>query len=271
MPRARHSLDSSGELGPSGGMGPHGRAEYYDQSRPGWQQPQPQQQQGNLPGSYSPGSRMMGPGMFGQQGGQGQAQEHHFEYPTQQEQQAAAGAAAMAHQQDQRGVSQLQGAASAASAGLTRPSLLQVSAASQQAPSLTQPMNNLAGVGTGMLQGSQDLTKRGPVEFNHAISYVNKIKVNTKQAIRYLVARSADIKLLDRTALQVPLRSTSSSLKYYRPISANPSQSGMCMPKLPSSSTRLPICWKTSSNFFLNLQRMQSNRPQLVRPRKQLP
>ncbi|GLA54452.1 transcriptional regulatory protein sin3 [Aspergillus niger] len=176
MPRARHSLDSSGELGPSGGMGPHGRAEYYDQSRPGWQQPQPQQQQGNLPGSYSPGSRMMGPGMFGQQGGQGQAQEHHFDYPTQQEQQAAAGAAAMAHQQDQRGVSQLQGAASAASAGLTRPSLLQVSAASQQGPSLTQPMNNLAGVGTGMLQGSQDLTKRGPVEFNHAISYVNKIK-----------------------------------------------------------------------------------------------
>jgi len=43
--------------------------------------------------------------------------------------------------------------------------------------SLTQPMNSLAGVG-GMLQGGHaDLNKRGPVEFNHAISYVNKIKV----------------------------------------------------------------------------------------------
>ncbi|KAJ5763051.1 hypothetical protein N7533_001732 [Penicillium manginii] len=42
--------------------------------------------------------------------------------------------------------------------------------------SLTQPMNSLAGVG-GMLQGGvADLNKRGPVEFNHAISYVNKIK-----------------------------------------------------------------------------------------------
>jgi paired amphipathic helix protein Sin3a len=83
----------------------------------------------------------------------------------------------MAHQQDQRGVSQLQGAASAASAGLGRAALLGVSAA-PGAASLTQPMNSLAGVGSNMLQGSQaDLNKRGPVEFNHAISYVNKIKV----------------------------------------------------------------------------------------------
>ena len=49
-----------------------------------------------------------------------------------------------------------------------------------QGPSLTQPMNSLAGVGSGVLQGSQaDLNKRGPVEFNHAISYVNKIKVSS--------------------------------------------------------------------------------------------
>lgn len=33
-----------------------------------------------------------------------------------------------------------------------------------------------------MLQGSQtDLNKRGPVEFNHAISYVNKIKVSGRE------------------------------------------------------------------------------------------
>jgi paired amphipathic helix protein Sin3a len=114
--------------------------------------------------------------MFGQ-GAQGQPQDHHFDYPTQQEQQAAAGAAAMAHQQDQRGVSQLQGAA-AASAAMGRPGMMQVSPASAQASGLNQPMNSLAGIGSGMLQGTQaDLNKRGPVEFNHAISYVNKIKV----------------------------------------------------------------------------------------------
>jgi paired amphipathic helix protein Sin3a len=43
-------------------------------------------------------------------------------------------------------------------------------------------MNSLAGVG-GMLQGGHpDLNKRGPVEFNHAISYVNKIKNRFSQA-----------------------------------------------------------------------------------------
>jgi histone deacetylase complex regulatory component SIN3 len=65
----------------------------------------------------------------------------------------------------------LQGAASAAS-GLGRPSMLPVSGAGSN-----QTMSSLAGVG-GMLQGGHaDLNKRGPVEFNHAISYVNKIKV----------------------------------------------------------------------------------------------
>ncbi|KAJ5698661.1 hypothetical protein N7462_000666 [Penicillium macrosclerotiorum] len=98
------------------------------------------------------------------------APDHHFGFQNQE----AQGAAALTHQQDHRGVAQLQGAASAAS-GLGRPSLMSVSGAASNA-SLTQPMNSLAGVG-GMLQGGHgDLNKRGPVEFNHAISYVNKIK-----------------------------------------------------------------------------------------------
>lgn len=152
-------------------MGSHGRSEYYDQSRPGWQQPQHQQQ--GMPTSYSPGSRMMASGMYGQQG-PGQPHDQHYEFPNQQEQQAAA---TMAHQQDQRGVSQLQGAASAAS-GMGRPGMMQVSPG--QASNFSQSMNSLAGVGSGVLQGSQaDLNKRGPVEFNHAISYVNKIKVRS--------------------------------------------------------------------------------------------
>lgn len=114
--------------------------------------------------------------MFGQQTGQGQPQDHHYEYTGQQEQQSSGGAAAT-HGQDQRGVSQLQGAASAASAGLGRPSLMGASGASGQGANLSQPMNSLAGVGSNVLQGAQADLKRGPVEFNHAISYVNKIKV----------------------------------------------------------------------------------------------
>ncbi|KAL4798324.1 hypothetical protein BDV19DRAFT_357595 [Aspergillus venezuelensis] len=170
MPRTR-PLDGPGDLTHSAGLGPHGRSDYYEQSRPGWQQQgQPQQPpQSSLAGSYSPGSRLIG-GMFGQQAGQPQPQDHHYEYTGQQEQQPPAGAPPT-HGQDQRGVSQLQGAASAASAGMGRPGLMGAAAAGQ--PSLTQPMNNLAGA--GVLQGAQDL-KRGPVEFNHAISYVNKIK-----------------------------------------------------------------------------------------------
>lgn len=180
MTRPRPSIDGSADMGQAGGMGSHGRADFFDQQpRATWQHPpQSQPQQSGAPGSYSPGSRMMAQGLFGQQPGQGQHQEQSFEYPTQQEQQAAAGAAAMAHQQDQRGVSQLQGAASAAAMG--RPSMMQVSPAAGQGPNLNQSMNNLAGVGSGMLQGTQaDLNKRGPVEFNHAISYVNKIKVSS--------------------------------------------------------------------------------------------
>lgn len=174
MARARHPMDTAADMGPSSGL-VHGRPDYFDQSRPGWQQPH--QQPTGIARSYSPGSRTMGPGIYGQQGGQAQAQDHHYEYPGHQEQQAAANAVAMAHQQDQRGVSQLQGAASAASAGIGRASLLQASPAPGQGPGLNQPMNSLAGVGSGVLQGSQvDLSKRGPVEFNHAISYVNKIK-----------------------------------------------------------------------------------------------
>ncbi|KAJ5218119.1 uncharacterized protein N7498_000218 [Penicillium cinerascens] len=171
MPRAGRPFETITETtAPSGGLGPHGRTDYYDQSRPGWQQGQQQQgQQHGAPGSYSPGSRMMGPGMY-QQEGQGPAQDPHYGYQSQE----AQGASALSHQQDHRGVAQLQGAASAAS-GMGRPGMMQVSGAGQAA-GMTQPLNGLAGVG-GMLQsGHADLNKRGPVEFNHAISYVNKIK-----------------------------------------------------------------------------------------------
>ncbi|KAJ5887268.1 hypothetical protein N7504_011315 [Penicillium tannophilum] len=175
MPRAGRPLENITDQVSSSSLGPPGRPDYYDQSRPGWQQTQQQQtQQQGPPGSYSPGSRMMGPGMY--QDGQGAAHEHHYGYQSQE----AQGAANLSHQQDHRGVAQLQGAASAAS-GMGRPGLMQVSGAGPNA-GLTQPMSSLAGVG-GMLQGGHpDLNKRGPVEFNHAISYVNKIKNRFSQA-----------------------------------------------------------------------------------------
>ena len=81
--------------------------------------------------------------------------------------------AALVHQQEQRGVSQLQSAVSAATNGNTsRPSVMQISPGAGQPPSLAQHGHL---VGIPVQQGDM---KRGPVEFNHAISYVNKIKVS---------------------------------------------------------------------------------------------
>lgn len=48
---------------------------------------------------------------------------------------------------------------------------------SMQGPPQGQPMNSLEHLGNTVLQGAQGDIKRGPVEFNHAICYVNKIKV----------------------------------------------------------------------------------------------
>jgi paired amphipathic helix protein Sin3a len=79
-------------------------------------------------------------------------------------------AAALAHQQEQRGVSQLQNAVSAAAGrSILSPSMENVT------PALGQVLN---GVAPGAQLGGVGGEKRGPVEFNHAISYVNKIKVS---------------------------------------------------------------------------------------------
>ena len=68
------------------------------------------------------------------------------------------------HQQEQRGVSSLQNAVSAATNGVSR-------------AALTSPTPQGAFGQAGGLFGQAGDPKRGPVEFNHAISYVNKIKV----------------------------------------------------------------------------------------------
>ena len=70
-------------------------------------------------------------------------------------------------QQEQRGVSSLQSAVSAASNGITRPAM----------PGSPTPAQQGLYPQQGGLFGAADLKRGGPVEFNHAISYVNKIKV----------------------------------------------------------------------------------------------
>ena len=91
----------------------------------------------------------------------------------------SADAAALAHQQEHQGVSQLQNAISATSeSSLSHPANVY---RSPNGASSATPGQNVAGLnaaGMGYPPGSQiGMEKRGPVEFNHAISYVNKIKV----------------------------------------------------------------------------------------------
>lgn len=92
---------------------------------------------------------------------------------------------------------------------------------------------------------------RGPVEFNHAISYVNKIKVSATSF------RNDTSLTHRRTALLRSQISTSSSWRSYIHTSASRSQSKRCTVKSQRSSKLLPICWKTSSNSYPNQLRMR--------------
>jgi paired amphipathic helix protein Sin3a len=116
-------------------------APYYNSQRQNWQQ-QPQH-------SIESPEAVFSTPVPGGGSAYNQAQSHSA-YEAQQ---------AAAHQQ-QRGVTQLTNAA----ATLGQPPR------NAQTPTLGQGMNG-AGAQAGM-------EKRGPVEFNHAISYVNKIKVS---------------------------------------------------------------------------------------------
>lgn len=105
---------------------------------------------------FSPSGRPMGPA--------GLAAPPHLEVNRHQEQQAM-------HQQEQRGVSSLSNAASAvANNAGSRPG---ASPRTTPLPGQQDPAAPVDGPA-----GQQGIEKRGPVEFNHAISYVNKIKVS---------------------------------------------------------------------------------------------
>lgn len=127
---------------------------------------------------FSPERRTIAQPLFGMQTGPNSQAPLSPEAHTQRDQQAAVvTAAALAHQQEQRGVSQLQSAVSAATGGvLSRPGLLSPSGGT----TTPLPGQGLSGANSLIAQGivNGGIEKRGPVEFNHAISYVNKIKVS---------------------------------------------------------------------------------------------
>jgi paired amphipathic helix protein Sin3a len=82
--------------------------------------------------------------------------------------------AALVHQQEQRGVSLLQNAVLAATtSNAGRPTAMM-----QISPGLSQPASLAQSSSMAGLPGQQADMKRGPVEYDHAISYVNKVKVS---------------------------------------------------------------------------------------------
>ncbi|KAH9879317.1 hypothetical protein J1614_002756 [Plenodomus biglobosus] len=152
----------------NGNSAPQHEGTYYETTQGrAW----PQQQRAPGPDGqesmFSPNNRSLGQPMYGVQQGQGQA-PHSPEMNNRPHPDPTGSAAALAHQQEQRGVSQLQNAVSAAAGrSILSPS---VDAAT---PLHVQALNGVIQVAP---LGGVAAEKRGPVEFNHAISYVNKIK-----------------------------------------------------------------------------------------------
>lgn len=141
-----HKMPPQRPLSQQGNAEPFGRTN-------GTFTPQPGQQSAQM--AFSPSGRPLGPTA------QAQQPQHlsPMEAARQQEQQAM-------HQQQERGLGSLQNAVSAATGANLRAGV---------SPRGT-PMPGQQDPNAGDQQAG--LEKRGPVEFNHAISYVNKIKVS---------------------------------------------------------------------------------------------
>jgi paired amphipathic helix protein Sin3a len=153
----------------NGNSVPQHETTYYEtaQGRPWPQQPRPQAEAQES--MFSPNSRSLGQALYGPQGGQQGPAPLSPEATTRPHPDPVGSAAALAHQAEQRGVSQLQNAVSAATGrSILSPSM------DIATPVLSQVLNGAAPVAQ---LGGLAAEKRGPVEFNHAISYVNKIKV----------------------------------------------------------------------------------------------
>ena len=136
-------------------------------------------------------------------------------------------AAEAAHRQEQQGVSDLSHVASAiaTNGGANQIPLAQISPGG--GPSAAQSGLGLNNAGAVVTPGNQlGMEKRGPVEFNHAIGYVNKIKVRER---RYSVDECADCHDSPRIDSRHSLTSTNLFLRSYRLISENRSRSKTSM------------------------------------------
>lgn len=178
-----------------------------------------------------------------------------------------ADAATLAHQQEQRGVSNLSNAVSAVATNgsQSRHSLAQVSPSAEQAPGLGQMAAGISGViGSALASGNQlGMEKRGPVEFNHAIGYVNKIKVKSSVLVGTVSPRLTNNRIV---SINSP-RFINSSSKSYKLISASQSLSKMSMLKSLSFSILRQTSWKISNNFYQN--RLPKPKRKLLRGRLQ--
>ena len=142
---------------------------------------------------------------------------------TQADRRMVSDAALLAHQQEQRGISHLASAAET-TGGPGRMAPAQVSPGGGQVPAFSQAASGLSNA--ALNAGSQlGMEKRGPVEFNHAIGYVNKIKVSRLTFRTFVPADFA------RTALRHNPRSTSNFWRSCKLISENQSQSKTSMRK----------------------------------------
>jgi len=180
-------------------------------------------------------------------------------------------AAEAAHRQEQRGVSSLSHVASAiATNGATNHlPMAEVSPNGGQVTGLGQ--GGLAINSSGSILGSGNqmgLEKRGPVEFNHAIGYVNKIKVCYPTSLSWVPSVDS-FSRIDSLPSQT---STSPSWKFCRPISESRNPSRTSMLKSLSSSAPHLISWKTSSSFCQSQQLKRKLRlpPPLAKRQKML-
>lgn len=138
----------------------------------------PQQQQeiatAGTENQFSSGTRGSGSAFFSSQGSVAQGNSTLFERDDQHTDSDAAIA-------EQLRASHLSNAVSAAATNgsQSRPQMARASPSAEQVSSLGQMAAGINGDIGSLASGNQlGLEKRGPVEFNHAIGYVNKIKVS---------------------------------------------------------------------------------------------
>ena len=148
------------------------QAMYVDSAQTNSEWPAPQHEEDGL-GNVIPNARPGGHPLFAGQANMGSETGTTYGGDDQGE------AALIAHQQDQRGVSHLSNAVSAVATNGAqgRLPIAQISPGGGQVTTLGQAA---VGLNNGALTSSSQLglEKRGPVEFNHAIGYVNKIKAS---------------------------------------------------------------------------------------------